>query len=342
MLFAMSIGLSDEEDGRYTIYIPFAVSPGRKIDNINLAQGLKIDGLKIGFEKTQNYYALTIGNFETEEQAHLYYPKIKTALLWVSLKYLFGISTPSKLTTVAIFDSPTPIPDNGPIKGILETVNWSATDGHYDADKSVVRPENKRLIRREMGQGTVIVGLGANNFFECLREALSFPHAENVQLDSKLQLAIELYSSYFFEQSHEAKFIRLITVLEALVPDVPVEEPAKSIVKEIKNIIKERRSEYQKNSGEWEELEQLLSRAGKLKYHSIGRSLRLYISSILIENPEFGREEEVLPKLEGLYDIRSKLLHEGIGDKTDISNGLEFLNQFIPKLLEILYKQETA
>lgn len=338
----MSIGSSGKGDERYLLYIPFTFSPGRELSNVDIDKNQNIDGHEIGFEKNQNYYALTFGPFKTEEQANSYYPKIKSALLWVSLKYLIGISTPSKLTAVSIMDAPTPIPDKGPIKEIADVVGWDATEGHYDADKSVARPDHKKLIRWEMGQANVIAGLGANNFIACIREALSFPNPENIQIDSKLQLAIELYSSYFFEQSHEAKFIKLVTVLEALVPEYLTEEPANSLAQEINNLIKAKRNEYSKESDEWKELDQFLSRAGQLKCLSIGRSLRIYIGGVIKEHPTLGENEDVMSKLKDLYNIRSKLLHEGTGDHEEIKDGVNFLNNFVPKLLETLYRNKAS
>jgi len=338
----MSIGSSGKGDERYLLYIPFTFSPGRELSNIDVDKKYNAGGCEIGFEKNQYYYALTIGHFQTEEQAKLYYPKIKSALLWISLKYLIGISTPAELTPVSIMGASTPVPVKGPIKEVAEVVGWNTTEGHYDADKSVVRPDHKKLIRWEMGRPTVTAGLGANNFIESIKEALNFPNPENIQIDSKLQLAIELYSSFFFEQSHEAKFIKLVTVLEALIPDYLAEEPAKSLSHEINDLIKQKRNEYSKESDDWKELNLLLCRAGQLKYQSIGRSLRTYISGIIEENPTLGQNEEVTNKLKDLYNIRSKLLHEGIGDNDEIKNGLSFLNTFVPKLLETLYRKDAA
>ncbi len=39
-------------------------------------------------------------------------------------------------------------------------MGWEATDGNYDADKAVIRPEAKRLLRWEMG-GVIVTVLEA-------------------------------------------------------------------------------------------------------------------------------------------------------------------------------------
>ncbi len=341
MIFAISIGSSGHGDERYILYIPFSVSPGREISKIDIGKNFSIDGYEIGFEKPENFYALTIGSFASEEEAQKYFPKLKSAILWVSLKYMIGLSMPNELGAVTLMDAPKPVPEKGPIRNIAEIAGWNAIDGYYDADKSIVRPEHKRLTRWETGTATVIASLGSDNFVECLKQALSFSNPEKVLTDSKLKLAIELYSSFFFEQSTNAKFIRLVTVLEALTPNYSMPESCKQVVDEVKNYIKSKRNEHDSNASEWKELESLLSRVGQLKKTSIGMSVRTYISGLIDDNPKLGDKEEVINKLKELYNHRSKLLHEGETDSLAVQEGLQFLTDFIPKLLEFLYTIEA-
>ena len=324
------------------MYIPFSISPGREISNIDLKHRIKIGDYEVGFEKLENYYALTIGPFASEEQATQYFPKIKSALLWVSLKYMIGFSFSSELSDIKLMDAPKLIPEKGPVKDIAKFTGWDATDGYYDADKSVIRPDHKRLTRWETGSATVITGLGANNFVQGIAEAISFPHLEKIQGDSKLQLAIELYSSFFFEQSTEAKFIKLVTVLEALTPGYNALGVSESAINDAKNNIKAQRNQHKQDSEEWKELDQLLSRLGQLKQKSIGVSLRIYVSKVIDENPALGEKSDVINKLKDLYNHRSKLLHEGSSDKNAIQEGLHFLTGFVPRLLEVLYRAESV
>jgi len=342
VIFAISIGSNGEGDERYVLYIPLSVSPGREISNVDLNHKFEVGEYEIGFEKSKNFYGLTIGPFASEKQAFKYYPKFKSALLWVSLKCLIGLSSPKQISSVTLMDAAIPVPDEGLIKNITEFAGWETTDGYYDADKCVIRPEHKRLIRWETGRLTVIAGLGSDNFIECVKQAMSFPNPENILTDSKLQLAIELYSSFFFEQSTEAKFIKLVTVLEALSPDFSITDSCKKVLDDVKKNIKIHRNEFDLDSDEWKELNHLLSRVGQLKRTAIGSSMRKYISNILDNNPDLGDKEEVLSKLKDLYNHRSKLLHKGETDKQAIQEGLQFLIGFVPKLLELLYKVESA
>jgi hypothetical protein len=341
MIFSVSIGSSGKGDERYLLYIPFTVSPGRKISNINFEEKIALDKYEIGFEKTKYPYAVTISSFPTKDEACSFYRKIKSAFFWVSLKHLIGLNSPSELTDISLNEIPIPISDKSMLKGIADYAGWKTIDGNYDSDKCIIRPEHKRLVRWEGGQVSVTAGLGVSNFINTIKEAISFSYPENILNNHKLQLAIELYSSFFFEQSSEAKFIRLVTVLEALTPDEKVTEFSISVLNQIKQKTKFMRNQYKADSDDYNEINQLLSRIGQLKYKSIGRSLNDFIATIFKNDSSLGKETEILSKLKNLYNLRSKLLHEGVADEQSIENGLQFLMDFVPKLLQFLYIDNT-
>ena len=341
MIFSVSIGSSGKGDERYLLYIPFTVSPGREISNIDFEEKIALDKYEIGFEKVKYLYVVTIGTFITKDEAYNFYFRIKSAFLWVSLKHIIGLNSPTELTDVILNDNPTPISDKSMLKGIADYAGWKTIDGNYDSDKCIIRPDHKRLVRWETGKVSVTAGLGVNTFVETIKEAISFPCPENILNSPKLRLAIELYSSFFFEQSREAKFIRLVTVLEALTPDDKVSDLSMNLLNQLKQETKSLRNQYRTDSEEYHETNRLLSRIGNLKYESIGRSLLNYISNAIKEDPSLGIETEILDKLKNLYNIRSKLLHEGVMDRQSIENGLQFLMDFVPKLLQSLYIGKT-
>jgi hypothetical protein len=64
-----------------------------------------------------------------------------------------------------LFNSAKPIPDTALMSFLAESTGWTATDGHYDADKAIIRPEHKRLVRWETGRASAVVGINSDNFF---------------------------------------------------------------------------------------------------------------------------------------------------------------------------------
>ena len=337
MLFAISIGSDGSGPERFVLYVPFSVPPGRQISPIDTSTAYKIAGYDVHLEKLTYFYALTIGPFDTEEAARQFFPKLRSSLLWVSLKYKVGISYPRSITDVTLTETPTPVPEKVIVKQLADKVGWDITEGYYDADKAVVRPEAKKLVRWETGRPTVIAGIGANNFAECIEEAMSFAVPENVIRHEKLQLAIDLYSAFFFELSYKAQFITLVTVLEALAPESEVPDIAKEELDSTKLLVKETRNRFSRDSREWNDLEHLVSRIGNLKKQAIGTVMREYISGIVLEHPDLGDPQEVSDRLRDIYKHRSLLLHEGDADEEAIKEGLRFLTGFVPQLLERLY-----
>jgi hypothetical protein len=337
VIFAISIGSEGSGLERFVLYVPFVVAPGRQISGIDTSGSYRVAGYDVCLEKLTNIYALTIGPFETEQEARQFFPKLRAALLWVSLKHNVGINYPRSVTDVTLIEGPTPVPDKGMVKQLVERVGWDVIEGFYDADKAVARPEAKKLIRWEMGRPSVIAGIGADNFAKCIKEALSFSAPDNVVKEERLQLAIDLYSAFFFELSDKAQFIALVTVLEALTPDSEVPDIARTTLESAKSVVKQKRNSFTRDAEEWKDLDHLLSRIGKLKQQAIGASIRHYFSGVVQDYSELGDPREVSNKLRDVYKNRSLLLHEGDVDEDSIKDGLRFLREFVPKVLEKLY-----
>ena len=218
MLFSWSVGSSGSGSDRFALYVPFTVSLGCEISSIDREMEYNINGYKVRIEKLINFYAITVGEFNSIDEAHRFFPKLCSSFLWVSLKIKAGINYPNMITEIKLEENPTPIHKYSNIRMVTDMVGWSEIEGHYDADKAVVRPEAKKLIRFEMGQPSVIIGVNTKNFVKFISEAILFKSPESIINNKKLQLAISLYSAYHYELSDSAKFITLVTVIEALKP----------------------------------------------------------------------------------------------------------------------------
>ena len=72
------------------------------------------------------------------------------------------------------------------------------------------------------------------------------------------------------------------------------------------------------------------------------QAIRKYISEITEENSALGHQKEVSKKIENIYNIRNALLHSSTADNNKMKEGLHFLVDFIPKLLEWLYQKEAG
>ncbi len=342
MIFAVSAGSEGCRELRYSLYVPFSIAPGREISALDPSTTYDLHGYRVRLEKTVQFYALTVGPFDTQESAQRFFRLLRSAFLWASLKNALPISYPKALSEVTLFDHPKPIDPKSDWAEPLREVGWEATDGNYDAHKAVILPEAKRLPRWEMGGVRVMVGIAAASFVGRVAEALSFKAPENVVRDHKLQLAMDLYSAAFFEMSDGARFIRLVTVLEALTPGTDVSPLSQQTLDALTQRAEKEREQYPKGSDERKELDRLVGRVRELKREAIGQTLRDYILPVVKRNADLGDPAEVKRRLREVYRHRSKLLHEGRIDEHALRDGLRFLRQFVPRLLERLYVSEAC
>jgi hypothetical protein len=337
VIFAISVGSDGTGVDRFVLYVPFELAPGCKISRIDPSVSHNLCGYDLRFEELTHFCALTVGPFNTEDAAREFFSKLRSGLLWASLKNKAGIGYRKSIGDVKLYEEPITVTETGNLAFLLKSPGWMALDGDYKADQTVIRPEAKKLTRLEMGRGSVELGTPAPAFAECIAEALSFGSPESVLFDEKLSLAIELYSTSFFELSNNAKFIRLVTVLEALTPGSDVPKVCKVALTGAKNAVKEARKKHCVGSEERANLDHLLSRLGSLREQAIGTSMRLYVSEVVRQNPDLGDAEEVSDKLRAAYEHRSRLLHDGHANEDAVREALTFLRDFLPKFLERLY-----
>ncbi len=341
MIFAVAAGSEGSGSERYVAYLPFVLAPGASLGSLESPVTSTEGSLELKLEKLHHLHAVSLGPFSSTDVAACHLDRLRASLLWLSLEHAVGVSYSKILGDVKLFDAPQPVHDSGLISQVAAFVGWSATDGHYDAEKALIRPDHKRLMRWETGQVSVVIGIGVENFFKSLKEALLFSRLQDVMANEKLKLAIELYATYRFELSHNAQLITLVTALESLIPDMEIAACSATVLTQAKEVVKAGRDQYKQDSAEWSAVNHLLSRIGLLKTEAIATTLRDYVSLVASRHPELGEPEELSTKLRDVYSVRSTLLHEGHPPSQGIGEQLSFLREFVPRLLATLY-QESA
>ena len=284
----------------------------------------------------------TLGPFETEVEAAAALNKLEFALLWSSLDLGIGIQYARSRGTVTLLAEPQRIPESGPMAYIRDLKGWEATDGHYEAEHAIARPDNKRLIRWEMGHATITVGVDPQRLLASLEHVLVLPGLTQLVAYDKLKLGIELYAGHRFELSENAQFISLITALEALLPDVPIAQAMMPILDRALDVVRTARDRQQRDVADWAEADRLLSRMAKLKDEAIGTSMRQFAASAIARHPALGDAEVVSRSLRAAYSARSRLLHDGIFDNDVTKQHLTILRTFVPSLLRALFEETSA
>lgn len=343
MIFAVSPGTEGSGPERYVASLPFVIAPGATLGTFDPPVSSTIGLLNLSVEKLHHIYTLNCGPFQTEAEASNAVSKLGIALLWFSLTHGVGVQYSKELGNATFFGAPLPIPESEHIMAHIGRVTgWTATDGHYEAEKAIVRPEHMRLARWESGRATITVGISNDNLLTCLHTALSFPRLEHIVNHAKLRLAIELYAAYRFELSRNAQLVSLVTALEALLPNVEIGNQSKAALAHGKKSVQAVRDAYPKNSSEWTEVNHLLSRIGGLQTESIGTTLRQFAVSAVSRHPKLGNPEEVSFQLRDAYSVRSKLLHEGHCPEEKLKEQLSFLCSFVPRFLSALFEEAAG
>ncbi|MGZ8270769.1 MAG: hypothetical protein ACXW1T_06155 [Methylophilus sp.] len=337
MIFAVSPGSQGSGKVRFVASIPFILSPGRQLQFAENAVHTLDTDTEVKLEKLQLRYLVSIGPFLTEPEAKNGLERLNAALLWSALELDFGLKYPSELGLIHFYEQPIPIANIEPMSHIGRITGWEETDGYYDADSTVIRPDHKKLVRFEPGQATLTLGIPSGNFLTKLAEALNFRDSANMINDAKLRLAIEIYMGHRFEVSDNAKFIGLVTALEALLPNLEIHPAASEVLSTARSTLLEKRNCHPKASLEWEQINNLLSRMNFLSHESIGVTMRQFALATIERHPDIGESNETSKALKDAYDVRSRLLHDGHTDSALLNEKLSFLQKFVPKLLRALF-----
>lgn len=337
MLFSFGIASMGEGPPSYSVRLPFTLAPGR---TIKLADGSRFELLGHECEITQedNQYALTAAGFDSEEAASTFLLKECAGLIWFGLKNSAGFKFNPEVTPVELFAQPKSIADGSHMASIASKKGWSELDGQYDADKTVIRPEHKRLIVWATGPVTARLDTPAHLLAKVMQEAMGEEHPERVLRDPKLRLACEVYLSSHFESTPAASFLSRITTLEILVTDahasVPVQAMVERFIAEATKAQKEEPDAALKR-----EVESLVSRLAYLRLRSIKSRIRRLVEETLRCDPEIPAPAGVAKEVSRLYDLRSTLVHRGQADPTAIREGSNRLNDVVPRILRALFKE---
>jgi hypothetical protein len=332
MIFSLSRGSDGFGEERFIAYLPFTLAPGAKINISEKEKSFEYSGQAITIHLSDHIYALTSGPYKSDDEGQKALEVLRSALLWLSLKKEIGVSYP-KTTSQPKLHKHDEITEKNGLQEMCNSFGWGSVDGSYEAREAQVIPDHLKLIKFMGGQVSMALGIPAKNIIELLQETYFSERSVNVINNEKLRLAIEIYASYRFEVSDHAKLIRLVSSLEAITPSREVPEYSKKAIDQANQIIKSKRNEYKQGSREWKDIDRILSRLGNLKEESIGEGMRQFVREAISGNEDIGKQKEVLEKLKIAYDMRSKLLHEGHIDDKKLRGALEFLQDFVPKIL---------
>jgi hypothetical protein len=159
-----------------------------------------------------------------------------------------------------------------------------------------------------------------------LRTTFQREYLTNRQFTEKQVLASEIYASSFFDVSPRARFITLVTAIEALL-DSPLrsEETQKLVAEFMSTATDSQIDEDTKNS--------LISSLGMLKHQSIGQAGRRLVSQLIPYEVFDGQSSADF--FDRCYHFRSQILHQGtIEDRSvDVWSLANLMEPFVHRVL---------
>jgi len=151
-----------------------------------------------GVIKDTGNLALVGSGFSSEEEAYQCGTKLKQALLLISVKFKFGFDPGREITRFSETES-----EDKANEGWIDFVN--------DVHGLSTYPD-KPSVRIASATWSVQLQTSTEIFFRELTSA----YQNNSRLSDKQILALELYSLSHFESSLTARFVMLVTAVEAL------------------------------------------------------------------------------------------------------------------------------
>lgn len=239
--------------------------------------------------------------FSSEDEAYNCGIRIKNSLFFCTTQLQMGVDCGKDKSSSGIGKI---IKDKLKEQGILLLDNVHGLSAY---------PEDK-IVRFGGISAAVTIGRPSEKFAEDFKKA----YEVSLNFSDKLSLSFELYGASHFEKSLRAKFLSLITAIESLCEQ---ENNSEAAVRHIEDLINQTISNFH-----GPEKESIINRLGQLKKESISRACKKTVADNL--------ESEDVAQFEYLYNVRSRMLHDGRTPKgVDLGTEVPKLDKIVSKLL---------
>lgn len=340
MLFSWKVGSKGSAEESFTIRVPINMSPWSNLTTTPGDAPLNVGRHLAKIFEEVGYYILEVYGFASEEEAHEALPTVHAGLMWAALRHGIALPFPGQTAPVSYEETPELV-ESDLTRQFLEK-GWDRLDGHYPGDRTVVKPEHKRLYAEVMGNPRLIPSMRDEAIASGLSEAMGFPDPGKVVEEENLRLAYNLYSSSFFQFDESARFLTLVTVLEALNPNRSVPEQIKETVEGFKSQVQSLIDEADDSGRDHDAYDSLLRRLEPLKKESIRQGVRFLVADKLRADPEVSDPEAAGREARDLYDKRSSLVHTGFIGEGEAQAAIERLMDIVPRVLRVMFREATG
>ncbi|TFL15947.1 HEPN domain-containing protein [Jannaschia formosa] len=312
---------------RFGVGIRVRIRDDRSIGDIQDGVEKTINGIKHEISITSSIIELRASEFSSEQAATRYLPRLICAL--------WSLALADKIAFEPCFEQAQAIRPEDP--------ELAAQNMFRHA-----REKPKRLDLLISGVGHYVFRIGDmksaitmfppslsisstwNNCEPIFTAGINCSNATEVAEDEDLTIALSLYVSQHYEASVRARFILLISALEALAPASKRHQTAVSAFESFEASLKEL-LQQSKTSEEREALKALIEDTRWKMEDSISQRIRSLVKlSIPEDDPSRDREIKNISKA---YSVRSTLLHKGRVSEDKLREAMENTRRILKHIL---------
>ncbi len=314
---------------RYTLSFPFELAPGQQLSGLDKPIEREFESLSLTIARQGGGYLLRAEGFTSEQEAQAFADRFRTALTWLLLKNGMAFNANLDFHKVAF----------GTAKDFDKSLGVNI-DGLADGNRPYVYPSNKHIGALLWGRVDGIVGRNVENIFFAMKELFT-DNTSKIVLEPKLKTALELYNTYYYQNSENAKFLTLIMALETLTTNPDKHKVALDLLEQWKQQVKKQKAEYEQNSDESEALEALEGELLFRKKASLGSQLRTLVRETL-ESAGNPNAAEYVKQVNKLYKQRGQLVHEGSLPSDELRFAVERAKEIVESVLKAKFYEAIS
>jgi len=314
----------------YTLRFPFLLGNNTSINDLESPLVRDFNELEIKLEFKKPYYILIINGFDTEDKAKSYLKNLKIGLHWASLNCNFGFESQNEFDNVYYPPDPKKAAENFKLQfGIDKGEQMDCVIG---GNAPSVYPTKAVIGTITGGMSSFTIGKNPNSVLDSFIEGLSISISED-NFDPKLQIAIDIYNNHFFEQSNQSKFLSLVMALECISPHNAKHKIAQDLIDSWALTLSQKIELLDQDSEEHHSLESLKKEINFRREASLRSQIRALVNNTLTksQNP---LAIEYSKKAVKVYDIRSKLVHDGVVDLKILETSLADAREIVLLVLQ--------
>lgn len=320
----------------YTLRFPFKLSPGNQLGGLEEPFEVTFNNLtwQLVFE-SESGYLLKINGLDSEQACHNCLNQLWSGFNWLLLKRGLAVEATSKFNKVSYSSDPEAAARN--LERSLGIAYEGPIDGSVNADGPYFYSSEKKIIVCSVGTPNVIISTPVGEAVAFVREGIDIRGRVPSIDDEKLQLALDLFSAYWYEYSDKARLLTLVLALETVIAHPLRHAIVVQLLEKWKPEVEDIKERYSSESDEYIALESLRQELLFKREDSLRRQVR----SLVLKSLEFLEHTDarnMASKAVWVYDQRSKLAHEGFLPQPLLSEATSTAKSIVTLVLEARFK----